>query len=166
MADLGSRLNKQYPQFETGKSINVVPLTAELVGPRIRASLWMLFGAVLFVLLIACTNVASLVLARQSSREKENAVRVALGASRARLIRLQLIESMALSLSAALPGVGLAAAAIPLVRKFGPTGIRGFANVHLDSGVVAFCARCPCSPACSSGWGRHGSTPAVIRTAD
>jgi predicted permease len=140
MADLGARLNKQYPQFEAGKSINVVPLTAELVGPGIRASLWMLFGAVLFVLLIACTNVASLVLARQSSREKENAVRLALGASRARLVRLQLIESLVLSLFAALPGVGLAAAAIPLVRAFGPTGIRGFANVHLDSGVVAFCA--------------------------
>ena len=75
MAYLNARLNKQYPQFEAGKSVNVVPLTAELVGPRIRASLWMLFGAVLFVLLIACTNVASLVLARQRSREKENAVR-------------------------------------------------------------------------------------------
>ena len=140
MADLTARLNKQYPQFEAGKSINVVPLTAELVGPGIRASLWLLFGAVLFVLLIACTNVASLVLARQSSREKENAVRVALGASRTRIIRLQLIESLALSLFAALPGVGLAAAAIPLVRKFGPAGIRGIASVHLDPGVVAFCA--------------------------
>src|SRR5882757_5247373 len=96
MDSITAQLNKQYPQFEAGKSVNVVPLTEELVGPRIRASLWMLFGAVVFVLFIACTNVASLMLARQSSREKENAVRVALGASRARLIRLQLVESLLL----------------------------------------------------------------------
>ncbi len=140
MASISVRLNKQYPQFEAGKSVNVVPLTEELVGPRIRASLWMLFGAVAFVLFIACTNVASLMLARQSLREKENAVRVALGASRTRLIRLQLVESLLLSLLAALPGVGLAAAAIPVVRAFGPTDIRGFADVRLDPSVLAFCA--------------------------
>jgi predicted permease len=140
MASISVRLNKQYPQFEAGKSVNVVPLTEELVGPRIRASLWMLFGAVAFVLFIACTNVASLMLARQSLREKENAVRVALGASRTRLIRLQLVESLLLSLLAALPGVGLAAAAIPVVRAFGPTDIRGFADVRLDPAVLAFCA--------------------------
>jgi putative ABC transport system permease protein len=140
MTSINARLNQQYPQFEAGKSVNVVPLTEELVGPRIRASLWMLFGAVLFVLLIACTNVASLVLARQRSREKENAVRAALGASRARLIRLQLVESLILSLLAALPSVALAAAAIPVVRAFGPAGIRGFADVRLDPAALAFCA--------------------------
>src|ERR1700733_3957703 len=140
MDSISARLKSEYPQFEVGKSVNVVPLPKELVGPRVRIALWMLFGAVVFVLLIACTNVASLVLARQSSKERENAVRLALGASRTRLVRLQLLESLILSLFAALPGVGLAAAAIPLVRAFGPTGIRGFANVHLDSGVVAFCA--------------------------
>ena len=140
MASISARLNKQYPQFEAGKSVNVVPLTEEVIGPRIRASLWMLFGAVVFVLFLACTNVASLMLARQSLREKENAVRVALGASRTRLIRLHLIESLLLSLLAALPGVGLAAAAVPVVRAFGPTNIRGFADVRLDSEVLAFCA--------------------------
>jgi putative ABC transport system permease protein len=140
MASISARLNKQYPQFEAGKSVNVVPLTEELIGPRIRASLWMLFGAVVFVLFLACTNVASLMLARQSSREKENAVRLALGASRTRLIRLQLVESLVLSLLAALPGVGLAAAAIPVVRAFGPRDIRGFADVRLDPEVLVFCA--------------------------
>jgi putative ABC transport system permease protein len=140
MDSISAHLNKQYPQFEAGKSVNVVPLSEELIGPRIRASLWMLFGAVVFVLFIACTNVASLMLARQSSREKENAVRVALGASRVRLIRLQLVESVVLSLLAALPGVGIAAAAIPVVRAFGPRDIRGFADLRLNPEVLAFCA--------------------------
>ena len=140
MDSISAHLNKQYPQFEAGKSVNVVPLTEELVSPRIRASLWMLFGAVVFVLFLACTNVASLMLARQSSREKENAVRVALGASRTRLIRLQLVESLLLSLLAALPGVGLAAAAIPVARAFGPRDIRGLADLRLNPEVLAFCA--------------------------
>jgi predicted permease len=140
MDSIIARLNQQYPQFEAGKSVNVMPLSEELIGPRIRASLWMLFGAVVFVLFLACTNVASLMLARQSSREKENAVRVALGASRRRLIRLQLVESLFLSILAALPGMGLAAAAIPVVRTLGPRDIRGFAELSLNPEVLAFCA--------------------------
>lgn len=140
MDSISAHLNMQYPQFEAGKSVNVVPLSEELIGPRIRASLWILFGAVVFVLFIACTNVASLMLARQSSREKENAVRVALGASRTRLIRLQLVESLVLSLLAALPGVGLAAAVIPVVRAFGPRDVRGFVDLRLNPEVLAFCA--------------------------
>jgi predicted permease len=139
MASISTHLNSKYPQFETGKSISVVPLPMELVGPRVRAALWMLFGAVLFVLLIACMNVASLVLARQSSRERESAVRLALGASRARLMRLQLLECLLLSVFAALPGLGLAAAVIPILRAFGPTQSRGFADVHLNPEVLTFC---------------------------
>ncbi|HTF69262.1 MAG TPA: ABC transporter permease, partial [Edaphobacter sp.] len=139
MVSISARMNSEYPQFETGKSVSVVPLPMELVGPRVRTALWMLFGAVLFVLLIACTNVASLVLARQSSRERESAVRLALGASRARLIRLQLLECLLLSVFAALPGLGLAAAGIPILRSFGPTGIRGLAEVRLNPEVLTFC---------------------------
>jgi predicted permease len=140
MDSIIAHLNQQYPQFEAGKSVNVMPLSEELIGPRIRASLWMLFGAVVFVLFLACTNVASLMLARQSSREKENAVRVTLGASRRRLIRLQLVESLFLSILAALPGMGLAAAAIPVARTLGPRDIRGFAELSLNPEVLAFCA--------------------------
>ena len=140
MNAINARLTKQYPQFENGKSINVVPLTDDLVSPRTRTSLWMLFGAVFFVLLIACVNVASLLLGRQSMRQKENAVRVALGAGRARIIRLHLIESLVLSSFAALPGAGLAAAATPFIRAIGPASIRGLAEVHLDLKVLAVCA--------------------------
>jgi putative ABC transport system permease protein len=139
MTVISARLNAQYPQYEAGKSVNVVPLSTEFVGSHVRASLWMLFGSVLFILMIACMNVASLVMARQTSHEKEYAVRLALGASRARLLRLQLIESLILCFFAVLPGLGLAAVAIPLVRAYGPIGIRGLSDLHLNSVVLIFC---------------------------
>ena len=122
MSSIQARLTEQYPEFEAGKSVNLVPLSQEVVGPRVRASLWMLLGAVLFLLLLACINVASLVLARQSAREKEQAIRLALGASRARLLRLQVIESVVLALWAAVPGLALAGAAILVVRAFVAAG--------------------------------------------
>jgi predicted permease len=139
MSTISARLISQYPKYETGKSVNVIPLSAELVGSRVRTSLWMLFGSVLLILLIACTNVASLVMARQTSHDKEYAVRLALGASRARLLRLQLIESLILCFFAALPGLGLAAITIPLVRTYGPVGIRGLSGLHLDPVALLFC---------------------------
>ncbi len=139
MDSISVRLNREYPLFEAGKSVNVVRLPAELVHPGTRTALWMLFGAVLFLLLIACANVATLLLARQGSRERESAIRVALGASRANLIRLQMLECLLLSLFSALPGLVLAAAAIPVLRAFGPTEIRGFAEVHLDPAILIFC---------------------------
>jgi predicted permease len=139
MNAISTGLSSEYPLFEAGKSINVVPLTAELVAPGTRTALWTLFGAVFFLLLIGCANVASLLLARQSSRERESAIRTALGASRARLIRLQMLECLILSLFSALPGIALAAVAIPVLRTFGPTEIRGFGDIHLDPAILFFC---------------------------
>jgi len=139
MDSISVRLNREYPLFEAGKSVNVVRLPTELVHPGTRTALWMLFGAVLFLLLIACANVATLLLARQSSRERESAIRVALGASRTNLIRLQMLECLLLSLFSALPGLVLAAVTIPVLRAFGPTEIRGFAEVHLDPVILIFC---------------------------
>lgn len=133
------RLNREYPQFEAGKSINMVSLPLELVRSSTRTALWTLFGAVFFLLLIACANVASLLLARQSSRERDSAIRIALGADRARLIRLQMLECLLLGLFSAVPGLALAAAAIPALRAFGPIEIRGFADVHLDPMILIFC---------------------------
>ena len=114
-------------------------LPTELVRPRTRTALWTLFGAVCFLLLIGCANVASLLLARQSLRERERAVRAALGASRARLIRLQMLECLLLSLFSALPGMALASAAIPVLRALGPTDIRGFGDVQFDPEILSFC---------------------------
>src|SRR5579859_63057 len=140
MRGISSRLKDLYPQFEAGKSVNVVPLAIEFVGPNVRASLWMLFASVLFVLVIACTNVAGLILSRHRSHEKEYAIRLALGAGRARLMGQHLVENLLLSLFAALPGFGLAAALIPVVRSYGPADIRGLSDIRLDPVVLLFCA--------------------------
>jgi predicted permease len=139
MDSISTGLGHQYPLFEAGKSIRVVPLSTELVRPGTRAALWTLFGAVSFLLLIGCANVATLLLARESSRERERAVRTALGASRRDLIRFEMLECLLLSLFSALPGLAFAAAAIPVLRAVGPTEIRGFGDIHLDPAMLTLC---------------------------
>jgi putative ABC transport system permease protein len=112
---VSARLEKQFPDSNSKVSAVVVPLKEQFVGGT-RSQLWVMFGAVTLVLLIACVNVANLLLARSSGRQREIAVRTALGAERLRVIRQLLTESVLLSACGAVPGIGLAYMCVAWLR--------------------------------------------------
>jgi predicted permease len=118
-------------------TISVVPLMEQVVG-NVRGSLFVLFGAVGFVLLIACTNVANLLLSRASARQKEIAVRSALGAGHRRVIRQLLTESLMLSLLGGAAGLAIAAACLKAIRTMHPGNIPRLDELGMDYRVFAF----------------------------
>lgn len=135
-----SMMKQQYPANyppASGFTISVVPLLQQVVG-EVRRSLLILLGSVGFVLLIACANVANLQLARAAVRQKEIAVRAAVGAGRARLVRQLLTESTLLSLMGGGLGLLLAFAAIRVLRLFGPDTLPRLQEIGLDSRVLLF----------------------------
>ncbi len=104
---IAAQLEKQFPESNEHESAVVVPLKEQVVGGT-RSELWIMFAAVGLVLLIACVNVANLLLVRSADRKREVAIRAAVGASRGRLVRQLLTESVLLSFCGAIPGIGLA----------------------------------------------------------
>ncbi|MGD8330894.1 MAG: ABC transporter permease [Acidobacteriota bacterium] len=119
--------------------VEAVRLRDELVGP-VRSSLTVLMGAVGFVLLIACANVANLMLARSTGRTKETAVRSALGAGRLQLVRMLLVEGLVLAGIGGLVGLALTGVGLRLLRAIGPEFIPRLQNVTLDGWTLAFTA--------------------------
>jgi predicted lysophospholipase L1 biosynthesis ABC-type transport system permease subunit len=129
-------LEEEHPDTNQGLSILVKPLRPD-VGD-VRSTLWLLLGAVTLVLLIACANVASLTLARATSRERELAVRTALGAGRFRLVRQCLTESVVLGLGGGALGLALTALGIRPFLALWPGDLPRANEVQLDSRVLAF----------------------------
>ena len=135
LATIGARLEAQYPG--TNKDVTLTPLKDKVVGD-LRPALLVLLGAVGFVLLIACANVAHMLLARASARQREIAVRTALGASRARLLRQFLVESGLLALSGGALGVLLAIWGMRVVLASAPAELLKFGDIGLDGNVLLF----------------------------
>ncbi len=139
LTNISATLTQRYPNNYAAGGFGLYPVSMldELVG-NIRPALYILLGAVGFVLLIACANVANLLLARASAREKEVAIRAAMGARRGRLIQQLLTESVILAAIGSALGLALAYLGVKLFVAFGPSEIARIEEIGLDVRVVGF----------------------------
>ena len=137
IAVIAGRLSREHPESNQGITLRARPLQQEVVGD-IRGTLWLLLAAVGLVLSIACVNIASLFLTRAISREREMAMRVALGAGRGRLMRQCLTESALLGICGGLLGILFAAAGLHPFVTFWPDGLPRAEEIRLDSTVLLF----------------------------
>jgi putative ABC transport system permease protein len=132
-----AQLRREFPTEYAPATMTLVPLRDELTG-RVRPALAVLMGAVACVLLIACANVANLLLARMTGRERDLAMRAALGASRARLIRQLLVESALLAMIGGALGIVIGATALPLLTALAPDAMSRLTDARLDGRVLTF----------------------------
>jgi len=137
MTAIAAQLEHEYPDFDGHWGINVVPLRQQISG-ELRPALLILFGAVAFVLLIACANVSSLLLARAASREREMAIRTAIGASRWRIARQLLMESLLLAVIGGGIGVALTVLGTNALLAASPHNLLDLPSVSIDLRLLAF----------------------------
>jgi putative ABC transport system permease protein len=137
---ISAALTAAYPKWNNGTRAGIRPLRDHIVGARTEQWMLMLLGAVGIVLVIACANVANLMLARASSREREVGIRAALGASRWRIVRGLLVESLVLSVIGAAIALLLAWWGVELLRTSMPDGVPRIASIAVDLRVLAAAA--------------------------
>jgi len=139
MDSISRHLAEIYPKSDKGWGVSVEPLKNDFLNPDVRTGLWFLLGAVGFVLLIACVNVANLLLARGTTRQREVAVRSSVGASRGRIFVQFLIESLALAALGGALGLALAWALLKIILAMMPPGmLLSEADVRLNLPVLLF----------------------------
>jgi putative ABC transport system permease protein len=139
MDAVAARVAATYPEMKDW-GINLFTFFETFVGPTLKTGLLVLMAAVGFVLLIACANIANLLLARAAARQKELAVRTAMGASRSRLLRQLLVESLALSLVGGALGIAGALAAVPVINASLPPNLLPVPTIPIDATVLSFAA--------------------------
>jgi putative ABC transport system permease protein len=135
---IARRIEQTDPKQTPGAQVNVLPLDEKIVGAPLRRALWALLGAVAFVLLIACANVANLLLARSSGRASEMAIRAAMGAGRIRLIRQLLVESLLLSLFGGCLGLLVAVGGVRVLTAIGPDNLAPIKETYINGGALGF----------------------------
>ena len=139
MTTISQQLAREYPRSNEKTGARLVPLRESLVG-NVRLAVQLLAGAVALVLLIACVNVANLLLARGSAREREIAVRVALGAGRGRILQQLLLESLVIAIAGGVIGCAVATWALAAIVRLGPPSVPWIETLHLDWRALAFAA--------------------------
>jgi ABC-type antimicrobial peptide transport system permease subunit len=137
MAALGRQLAQEYPKVNEGKSAQAERLQ-DVMSETVRQSLWVLLGAVGFILLIACINVANLLLVRAADRQKEIAVRLALGAGRWRIVRQLLCESLLIALLGGSCGLLIGGWMLSGLLALAPAEIPQLSRISLDNTVLLF----------------------------
>ena len=137
MTGIAARLSAEYPRSNADKGVRLTPLQDAIVGET-RQTLFVLLGAVGFVLLIACANVANLLLARASARGREIVVRAAVGAGRARLVRQLLTESVVLAVVAGVAGALIARVGVTTLVALAPPDLPRLDEVTVDASALAF----------------------------
>lgn len=137
MAGIAKRLEQEHPTTNKNYGVNVVSITEDTVG-GLRGTLAMMFGAVFFVLLVACANVANLLLARSTARRKEITIRAAIGAGRWQLVRQLLVESLLLSVLGGVIGLLIATWGLSVIETLGAKLNPMFTDLHIDLRTLGF----------------------------